>query len=199
MENWLAFSAATITLLFVPGPTNTLIATNGALLGWKSALRLLPAELVGYLCAILGWSLGLSLAARFVHSAASFAAIIAAAALLVSARKLWSWDMARQSRRGSRALDIFIVTLCNPKALLFALTIVPHLREGDVPAALPYLAYLSLLILTIGSIWTLIGAGIARRFRHFASSRLFARLGAAVLVFFATSLFVTTLLRAFEL
>jgi len=199
MENWLAFSAATITLLFVPGPTNTLIATNGALLGWKSALKLLPAELIGYLCAILGWSLGLSLAARFVHSAASFAAIAAAAALLLSARKLWTWDVARQNRTGSRAADIFVVTLSNPKALLFALTIVPHLREGDIPAALPYLMWLSLLIVTVGSIWTLIGAGIARRFQHFASSRLFARLGAAVLVFFATSLFVTTLLRAFEL
>ncbi|TKT75780.1 LysE family transporter [Aquamicrobium sp. LC103] len=199
MENWLAFSAAAIALLFVPGPTNTLIATNGALLGWRMASRFLPAEVTGYLVGITGWALGLAIASRYVHSASSVAAIAASAALLFSARKLWTWNAGRQTRVSSRARDVFVVTLSNPKALLFALTIMPHLRQGDFFAALPYLLWLSLLILAMGFIWTMIGAGIAQRFQRFASSHLFARVGAAVLVFFATSLFVTTLLRAFEL
>ncbi len=40
---------ALLVLLLTPGPTNTLMALAGAERGWTRALRLIPAELAGYL------------------------------------------------------------------------------------------------------------------------------------------------------
>ncbi|WP_454817525.1 hypothetical protein [Labrys neptuniae] len=78
------------------------------------------------------------------------------------------------------------------------LSIVPHLRDGQIWAALPYLCWLSVLIPSAGLVWTMIGAGLASRFRFMASSRLFARIGALVLLLFVTSLFVSTVVKAFD-
>lgn len=198
MENWFAFSLAAMALLCVPGPTNTLIATNAALIGFRSTLMLLPAELAGYLTGILGWSCGLAIAARIIPSATTYAAVAACCALFVSATKLWRWSEERDSSAGSCRREIFIVTLVNPKALLFTLSIIPYLRNGQILPALPYLCWLSILIPSIGAIWTMIGAGLALRFRQMASSRAFARIGALVLVFFAASLFISTIVKAFN-
>ena len=198
MENWFAFSLAAMALLFVPGPTNTLIATNGALIGFRSTIFLLPAELAGYLTGILGWSYGLAIAARIVPAATTYAAIAACCALFYSARKLWGSHERGQASVGSGSRDIFLVTLLNPKALLFTLSIVPHLRDGQILAALPYLCWLSVLVPSAGLVWTMIGAGLALRFRFMASSRLFARIGALVLLLFVTSLFVSTVVKAFD-
>lgn len=196
MENWLAFSAATVALLFVPGPTNTLIATNGAILGLRRTFGLLPAELCGYLMAIGAWALGIGVASQHIASASIIAALAASLVLLISAIKLALSDGHEQGRSASRRTDIFFVTLCNPKALIFALTIVPFLRDGDVPSALPYLVWLSVLIVAIGAVWSMIGAGIARQFRLAISPRFFARAGAVILLFFSIFLFVTTVVRA---
>ena len=52
MTEMSAFALAAIALLAVPGPTNTLLAASGAAIGLRPSLRLIPAEISGYLVAI---------------------------------------------------------------------------------------------------------------------------------------------------
>lgn len=48
---------AVLVLLLTPGPTNSLVLLAGAERGWLGALRLVPAELSGYLLTVLPLSL----------------------------------------------------------------------------------------------------------------------------------------------
>jgi threonine/homoserine/homoserine lactone efflux protein len=48
-----AFLSAVLALLLAPGPTNTLMGLAGAQRGLRGVMRLLPAELFGYLTTIL--------------------------------------------------------------------------------------------------------------------------------------------------
>ena len=46
------FALAVLAVLATPGPTNTLMAVAGATLGLRKGLRLIPAEVAGYLTSI---------------------------------------------------------------------------------------------------------------------------------------------------
>jgi len=52
MHDPVSFTLAVLALLVTPGPTNTLLAASGAIAGLARSMRLIPAELCGYLAAI---------------------------------------------------------------------------------------------------------------------------------------------------
>jgi threonine/homoserine/homoserine lactone efflux protein len=193
MESSMAFLISATALLLVPGPTNSLIATNGAISGLGRTILLLPAELCGYMLAIVGWGLGLAAVVTAVPAAGVAAKVAAGATLIRSAQKLWFFADRRGERRWSGLQDIFLVTLTNPKALVFALTIVPHLKDGDLRSALPYLGWLGVLILTIGLAWAAVGAGLACGLSATVSTAGFARVGAMAMFCFGAGLIGTTL------
>jgi threonine/homoserine/homoserine lactone efflux protein len=193
MESSIAFAAAATALLLVPGPTNSLIATNGAISGLSPTIRLLPAEVCGYMLSIVGWGLGLSAVVATVPSAGLVAKFVACAILIHSARDLWFVKSAADERRWTNLRDIFLVTLSNPKGLIFALTIVPYLKDGNIRSAVPYLAGLAVLILTIGCGWAAAGAGLASSLSAAVSTAAIARVGAVVMLGFAVGLCGTTL------
>ena len=59
MQDPVLFTLTVLLILGTPGPTNTLLATAGATVGFRRALPLLPAEAAGYLIAILAIGLAL--------------------------------------------------------------------------------------------------------------------------------------------
>nr|HML44513.1 lysine transporter LysE [Hyphomicrobium zavarzinii] len=48
MHDPIAFSLAVLAILGTPGPTNTLLAASGALVGWRRSLPLIGAEGEGF-------------------------------------------------------------------------------------------------------------------------------------------------------
>ncbi len=176
----LTFVATTLTLLGLPGPTNTLLATAGGLMGVRRAVRLIPAELGGYLSAItiitvvlrpiLAANPGLALNLR----------LVAGVILVVLAVRLWLTPPA--AVEGIRAWQVFVTTLFNPKALVFALSVIPHLIDGELRAALPFMAAFSVMVVAVATGWAALGSLLQGR----SLSPLRIRRGSAVvLVFFA--------------
>lgn len=120
------FVAASLSLLATPGPTNTLLATSGAGAGLRRSVHLLTAELGGYLLAI---ALLRSLLGPLITATPLLGLTLrltAALYLIYLAMTLW--------RHGSRQMHdsapvtfsrVFVTTLLNPKAIIFAFTLLP--------------------------------------------------------------------------
>ena len=173
----LPFAAAALSLLAVPGPTNTLLATSGASVGWLRSLHLLAAELCGYMLsiALLRELLGpLMLAMPIVGTTLRIAVAVY---LIYLAVLLW-----RHGRRelGDRAPVTFprvlITTLLNPKAIIFASALLP--LEVNGLDLVPWLAVLALLIAAIGATWIAIGVSLGRGLEGVGRGDLIYRLGA---------------------
>jgi threonine/homoserine/homoserine lactone efflux protein len=172
--------------------TNTLLATSAATSGVRRSLLLLPAEAMGHLVAIL--VLGLALG-RAIASSPMIGAILRLAVgvyLFYLAFKLW--------REGSTAIggaakispfQVFIVTLLNPKALIFALGVVPFGRPHVWIYLLAFVAILS----PVGIGWLTIGAGLGRVAQSGGQARLIPRIGSAVIAVFASLVVTAPFLR----
>jgi threonine/homoserine/homoserine lactone efflux protein len=192
MHDPLLFALAVAAILGVPGPTNTLLAAAGAALGWRRGLAMIPAEAAGYLASIclLGFALGPVVAAVPALAAALRGAVVAYLALL--AWRLWRQGPAAMAdaRSPIGPRQLFVATLLNPKALVFAFGIIPFGRPG---VAL-YLAGFAVMAACAAAAWVGIGAAIGRVAG--ASGRtLVPRIGAIAMGGFATILATSLVLR----
>lgn len=159
----MAFAFAVLALLAVPGPTNTLLAGSGATVGISRSLRLLAGELAGYLISI---AVLRQIFGTFVSETSGVQIALKwaiAAYLLFLAVRLWRWsgdqgDLAFTVRR------VFVTTLLNPKALIFAVLIFP---QPPAPV-LPYFAGFAAMVVSVGAAWVTAGSLLTR----FTSPRL---------------------------
>lgn len=119
-------SLAIAALLITPGPTNTLLAIAGAERGALRALRLIPAELMGYLTTVIPLTLvgaGLLAAAPGVRPVIT---VVAAAWVMWLALSLLRQSkVVRADGPVVTARRVFVTTLLNPKALIFGLVLLP--------------------------------------------------------------------------
>ncbi|NEX45744.1 LysE family translocator [Pseudotabrizicola algicola] len=152
----LAYGLAVLALLLAPGPTNTLIGLAGARHGLARVIGLVPAELAGYLAAILPAALvGAQVLSAF--PALSVALKLAAALwVMILAVKLWrSSASAAAAGQTLTAGRIFVTTALNPKALVIALVLLPAVQD---PAFLPRLGLFCLLVAGVALLWGAAGA-----------------------------------------
>jgi threonine/homoserine/homoserine lactone efflux protein len=182
MTDVAAFLFACVTVLFVPGPTNTLLATSGATGGFRRSLTLPLAELAGYTISI--WTLAL-VVAPLVNGSPIVSVVLRLACgayLIWSAVHLW--------REGSNALTsgepvsfrrVFVTTLLNPKAVLFALVIIPYLGERKFAAAAPYLIAHAALVVAASLSWIGFGALVGAGARTRIDAGVIRKTGASVL------------------
>jgi threonine/homoserine/homoserine lactone efflux protein len=180
----LTFVAASIALLITPGPTNTLLATSGASIGVRRSLSLLGAEICGYLAAItiLQVMVGPLIAAMPVVGITL--RITFAVYLVYLAIKLWQYGTAEFEASGPITFNrVLLTTFLNPKGLIFALTVLP--QESHLPALLPWIAALALMIGAIGYVWIVVGASLRTRFDGVISSSVGYRLSAIALTLLA--------------
>jgi threonine/homoserine/homoserine lactone efflux protein len=175
------FSLTVLTILGTPGPTNTLLATSGALAGVRRSLPLIAAEVAGYLLAIgcLHFVLGPVIEANPAIRTAL--RLLIGAYLLHSAYELWTrrggFDI---SVDGIRFHKVFVTTLLNPKAIVFAFGVIPLAS----PHAHLYLGMFVAFVVMAALCWIAIGSTI-RCMASASGSRLVPRISALVLMCFA--------------
>lgn len=155
-----AFLAAILALLLAPGPTNTLMAVAGAQRGALAALRLIPAEIAGYLTAILPLALiGAPLMAA-APLAATAIKLAAAFWVMALALRLWRQGGAGPASAGRvTGAQVYATTTLNPKALVIALVLLPLPAD---PGFAPRLAALVIAVAGVAALWTAAG-GLAQR------------------------------------
>ena len=153
-----AFLSAILGLLLTPGPTNTLMGLAGASTGFLRAMRLIPAELLGYVTAILPLAfVGHGLMAHY--PLAGHAIKLAAAAwVMFLAIKLWGRGPLADAGGEVTAWRICLTTMLNPKALIIGLVLLPPLAA---PEFLSRLALFCLVAAGVAMIWG--GAGALAR------------------------------------
>jgi len=187
MTDPVLFGLAIVAILATPGPTNTLLATAGAASGLRRSLPLVPAELAAYVIAIMAIGFLVSPLIANVPMLASALRLAVAVYLAFLALRLW--------RRGAvdivqsrlvRPRDVFVTTLLNPKAVIFATGVIP-LHHPDSSA---YLAAFCLVLVCVSVSWIGIGVVIGRGMLR-ASAPIVPRVGAAALWAIAAVLTVT--------
>jgi threonine/homoserine/homoserine lactone efflux protein len=189
VEGPLVFVSASLALLLTPGPTNTLLATSGAAVGVKRSLHLMLAEVGGYLIAVS--VIALAIGPLMERSQLPGVALRAACAayLFYAAWKLWREGA--EILASDKPIDfsrVFVTTLLNPKAIVFALVVVPHLADGDLFAASPYLAGLVGMILAAATGWISAGALLRAGMNGRLGGQAIRRVGAVAMSIFAVTL-----------
>lgn len=183
MKEAVTFLITVVAVLATPGPTNTLLMTSGATTGAR-ALRLIPAEISGYLISILTIGYVIAPWISGSHAITLILRLAVAAYLLFLAVRLWRSPVSMTvHQRLIRFSDVFVTTLLNPKALLFAMGIIPL----QSPEVVTYLSSFCGLVAIIGSAWILIGVIAANGLAVKARAAL-PRIGAVVIAVFAAYL-----------
>lgn len=154
-------SLAILALLVTPGPSNTLMFLAGAERGLLRALRLIPAELAGYLLTVVPLSLfGAPILAAHPAARAGLA-LLAGAWVAVLAFRLWRLPAGQKNRAAIGAGAVFTTTLLNPKALIFGLVLLPH--AGHAAANI---ANFALQVVAVATLWQAGGAVLGRQGGH---------------------------------
>lgn len=155
MTDPILFFLAVATILATPGPTNTLMATSGATTGISRSLVLLVAEVAGYLVAVAAIHF---LIAQIVETypALGVALKVAVALYLVwLAIKLWRRPVVIAAGVKSVSfVNVLVTTLLNPKALIFALSILPW----ESPALGWYIGAFAATVVAAGGGWIVLGS-----------------------------------------
>lgn len=139
---WLAFMAASIAVLAIPGPTVILVASYAVAHGRRVALATAGGVALGDLVAMTASLAGLG--ALILASATLFLMLkwIGAAYLVWLGVKLWrsarevsaqDLPVARAVTSGGLFRDAFTVTALNPKSIAFFIAFVPLFLAPDAP------------------------------------------------------------------
>jgi threonine/homoserine/homoserine lactone efflux protein len=125
MQDPTLFALTVLLILGTPGPTNTLLATGGGTIGFRRALPLVVAEASGYLISILTLGLVIGPVIAAVPVVALSLRLAVGVYLVRLAAKLWQHGAVDVTVAPVTARQVFLTTLLNPKALIFALGVIP--------------------------------------------------------------------------
>ncbi|EEY94445.1 MULTISPECIES: LysE family translocator [Acinetobacter] len=196
MISWF-FIGLVITILFTPGPTNTLLASSGVQVGVRKSLLLIPAEALGYIVAITAWGMLIGKVSTALPLLPTFLKLMSAGYILYLAIKLWRTanQQVALNQPTIRPRELLFATLLNPKALLFASAIFPAVawKSQDI-----YLAHMSAfvgLILPIALFWISVGAMLATNKVKWLSQSKLQRTASVVLISFSIPISYSALIN----
>ncbi len=192
-ELWLAFVAASIALLAVPGPTMLIVMSCALGRGRSSGWATVPGVTLGDFTAMTVSLLGAG--AILAASATLFTALKLAGAtyLIWLGVKLWRAapkleDLQDPSMNlGKRPMfwHAYVVTALNSKSIVFFVAFVPQFIEPNAPA-LPQFMILEITFLVLATATVTLVAALAGqlrgRFRRLETLQCINRVGASFLI-----------------
>lgn len=196
MISWF-FIGLVITILLTPGPTNTLLASSGIQVGLRKSFRLIPAEAFGYLISITLWGFLIGKISVNLPLLPTILKLFSAGYILFLALRLWRTATVSENfiQKGIRARELFVATLLNPKALLFASAIFPAIAWTNPRYYVAHMLVFLLLIVPIAFFWTFIGSVLASNKIRWLNQANLQRTASLVLVSFSIPLSYSALLK----
>ncbi len=186
MNDPIQFALAAFLLLVVPGPTNTIMASAGAINGGERPWFALLAELCGYLAIVVLAKLALLPLTDLYPPVGVALKCVVVAYLAYAAFKLWRTRLSAEGASDRvRMRVIFVTTFLNPKGLIIAIAILPR----EHPMLIGFFGLFAMLVLVTGGAWFMAGRAIGVLAGHRAS--ILPRVGSLVLAGFAGYLATT--------
>jgi threonine/homoserine/homoserine lactone efflux protein len=191
-EHWLAFVAASVILLAIPGPTVLLVVSYALGHGRRYAAATVAGVALGDLTAMTGSLLGLG--ALLAASADLFTAVkwAGAAYLVYLGLKLWRAPVGdpgqadiSETRPGRIFAHAYVVTALNPKGIVFFVAFLPQFLDMTRPL-LPQTAILVATFVSLATInaalFGLMASSARRTIRRPSAQRLVNRIGGSFLI-----------------
>ena len=192
IDHWLAFVAASVVLLAIPGPTILLVLSYALGHGRRPAAAIVAGVALGDLTAMTASMLGLG--AVLATSAALFTILrwIGGAYLVYLGVKLWRAPVATAAEAGAPPAPLsrmfahaYAVTALNPKSIVFFVAFVPQFLSASSPF-LPQVVVLEATFVTLAILnaaaYALLAAAARRRLREPRVRRIVNRTGGSLLV-----------------
>jgi threonine/homoserine/homoserine lactone efflux protein len=186
MTDTLSFILAALALSATPGSANALLFASGASVDMRRCLTLVQAGVLGYTTAILVLLVILGPALAANPSLKLVLQIACVGNMLLSARGLWVRDALEAGSISARTL--FGITLCNPKAFIFAFTLLPSDPSVGLLAKLPWLLLLLVVIGVVELGWATLGNAVRKGLLGPISVPFCCRAGAVVIAGLAVPL-----------
>lgn len=194
-ENWIAFAAASIVMLAIPGPTILLVISYALGHGRKAGTATVAGVALGDFTAMTASMLGLG--ALLATSAALFTVLkwIGAAYLIYLGIKLWrapviGGDASKRDVTGKERpmrifLHTYIVTALNPKSIVFFVAFLPQFLVPTLPW-LPQMVIFetTFLVLAIinAALYGLLASAARNTIRKPSVQRVVNRTGGSLLI-----------------
>lgn len=197
IDTLLKMSLYVSLVLIVPGPTNTLLLSSGLKSGVRNTWPLIIAEALGYVASISAWGF-------FLHAFAAnhvwivYAVKIASSAyILYLAISMWrrSAIIQNSSMRLVSLHEMFITTLTNPKAFIFASALFPPEAFQTVHYYAWSFAVFLIVLVPIGATWSGLGRFLALRKSVATHATTVLRGVSLVLLTFSGTLFYSAIYR----
>lgn len=196
MISWF-FVGLVVTVLMTPGPTNTLLASSGIQVGVRRSLALIPTEALGYFISITLWGIIIGTVSKQFPIIPTMLKLFSAGYILFLALKLWrtASQEVNFNQPTIQAKQLFIATLVNPKALLFASAVFPVFVWKSMAAYTAHMLVFLLLIVPIAFFWTYIGAVLANNKVSWLNQCNMQKAASLVLISFSVPLSYSALLH----
>jgi threonine/homoserine/homoserine lactone efflux protein len=191
-EHWLAFVAASVILLAIPGPTVLLVVSYALGHGRRYAAATVAGVALGDLTAMTASLLGLG--ALLAASAGLFTAVkwVGAAYLVYLGLKLWRAPVGdpgqadiSETRPGRIFAHAYVVTALNPKGIVFFVAFLPQFLDMTRPV-LPQMAILVATFVSLATVnaalFGLMASSARRAVRKPSAQRLVNRIGGSFLI-----------------
>ncbi|VAX45746.1 homoserine/homoserine lactone efflux protein [Acinetobacter calcoaceticus] len=195
MISWL-FIGLVATILLTPGPTNTLLASSGVQVGLRKSVKLIPAEVLGYVISISAWGMLIGKVSTTLPLLPPILKLLSACYIIFLAIKLWHTanQEVELNQPTIRTRELFCATLLNPKALLFASAIFPVAAWSDFHIyVIHMMAYLA-LITPIALFWIFLGSLLASKKVAWLNQTNLQKTASLVLVSFSIPISYSALL-----
>ncbi|WP_017901796.1 LysE family translocator [Pseudomonas asplenii] len=180
---------AMLTVLLVPGPTNSLLLQSGITRGLGSySLKLILAEWTAYLAQITAWGLFIDALTQNYAWVVVLTKSLAVIFLFYISLKLWfSVQVDPSGKPAAISVSaLFLATLTNPKGLFFASFVAPPGTFLHLESYLAFMAVFSLVILPVAIVWVSLGAFCERKLSSFISGNRVNKFVSLVIGVFAS-------------